>query len=322
VTPPPNGLAGAVRPTLILDAPRLSRILGASIVLASETFQFTGSFKFRAALNLARNVPNPRILTASSGNFGQAMALACTLTGKSSLIVMPHTAAHVKVDGVRFYGGTVDFVDTRVTTRAARVDEMRAAYPDAYVASPFDDPLVIAGNSSLGEELAAGLPRDCTTLVTPVGGGGLASGLVEGLRRAGRALTIYGAEPALANDASRSFRAGHIVSNASEPPTIADGARTLSIGSHNWPLIRDGLADILEVPEPAIAEAVRLIFTHTHLKAEPTGALSLAAVLAHPDRFRDQTVCCIVSGGNVDSDVFRRLLADEPLSRSSTRINA
>lgn len=312
---PSAGLADAVRPTTLIDAPRLSRAAGPRILLATETFQFTGSFKFRAALNVARSVPHPRILTASSGNFGQALACACSLTGKASLIVMPHTSALVKVDGVRFYGGTVDFVDTRVTTRAARVAELQALHPDAYVASPYDDPLVIAGNSSLGDELGARLPDDCTTLITQIGGGGLASGLIEGLRRAGRALTIYGAEPTLANDAARSFRAGHIVANATEPPTLADGARTLSIGTHNWPILRDGLTDVLEVPEQAIAEAVRLLFEHAHLKAEPTGALSLAAVLAHPDRFAHQTVCCIVSGGNVDGEVFRRLLADAPTGR-------
>jgi threonine dehydratase len=317
---PAAGLVSAVRPTTIVDAIRLKPHVGPRILLATETFQFTGSFKFRAALNVALSVPHPRILTASSGNFGQGLACACALTGKKSVIVMPHTSAQIKVDGVRFYGGLVDLVDTRLTSRAARVAQLRAEYPEAYVASPFDDPLVIAGNSSLGHELGLRLDPACTAIVSPIGGGGLVSGLIEGLRRAERPLTVYGAEPALANDAARSFRAGHIISNSVEPPTMADGARTLSIGAHNWPIMRDGLEDILEVPEQAIAEAVRLLFVHAHLKAEPTGALSLAAVLANPDRFRDHdTVCCVVSGGNVDSDVYRQLLSDGPILRTLVR---
>src|SRR5262245_14395651 len=143
-----------VRHTLVLDAPRLSRRLGIEVLLASETFQHTGSFKFRAAFNVALLVPNPRILTASSGNFGQAMAYACQLLGKACTVVMPDTSAQVKIDAVRAYGAEVDLIDVRSVSRASRVAELAQRFPDAYVASAFDDPLVIAGNASLGLELA------------------------------------------------------------------------------------------------------------------------------------------------------------------------
>jgi len=115
-------------------------------------------------------------------------------------------------------------------------------------------------------------------------------------------------EPALANDAARSLNAGHIIRNEAEPQTIADGARTLSLGEHNWPILRDGIAGIVEVPEDKIAESVRLLFELANLKAEPTGALSVAAVLTDPDKFRGRAVCCVVSGGNVDPIVFRNIL--------------
>ena len=295
------------RPTTLIEAPRLAQQLGVDLCLASETFQRTGSFKFRAAYHLASHVPNSLVIAASSGNFGQALAYACSLLGKSAIIVMPETSARVKVDAVREYGGQVDFVDVRAKSRAERVREVAREHPEAYVASAYDDPLVIEGNSSLGEELAR-LERPLDCIVAPVGGGGLTSGIVTGIRRLGRAIEVIGAEPALGNDAARSLREGRIVSNENEPQTMADGARTLSLGRHNWAILQQGLGGIVEVPEENIARAVRLLFELANLKAEPTGALSLGALLTDPDRFRGRRVCCLISGGNVDAAVFRELL--------------
>ena len=295
------------RPTTIIDAPRLAKRLGVNLCLASESFQHTGSFKFRAAYNVASKVPNSLIITASSGNFGQALAYACSLLGKASIIVMPTTSASVKVDAVREYGGQVEFVDVRAKSRTERVRELALEHPEAYVASAYDDTLVIEGNSSLGSELAA-LDRPLDCVVVPVGGGGLASGIITGIRRVGRRIQVVGAEPAVANDAARSLRVGHIVRNDEEPQTIADGARTLSLGEHNWGILRQDLADIVEVPEENIAQAVRLLFTLANLKAEPTGALAVAALLTRPEAFYDHNVCCVVSGGNVDFAVYAAIL--------------
>ena len=304
----PDGLPAAPLPTVLHESAALTRHVGVRVLLAIETFQRTGSFKFRAALHVAQHVRESMILAASSGNFGQALACACALTGKASMIVMPQNSAKVKIDAVRQYGGLIEFVDPRTKTRLDRVNELRAEYPEAYVASAYDDPLVIAGNSSLGVELAQRLGPDCDTVVSPVGGGGLASGLIEGFRAAGRPMPIVGAEPLIANDAARSLREGHIVRNELEPQTIADGARTVSVGQHNWPILKSGLQQIVEVPERRIAEAVRLLFELAHVKAEPTGALSLAALLTAPEVFEGKTVCCVVSGGNVDVDVYVQLL--------------
>ncbi|HEV2349717.1 MAG TPA: pyridoxal-phosphate dependent enzyme [Terriglobia bacterium] len=297
-------------PTTIIEAPRLAQRLGVDLFIASETFQHTGSFKFRAAYNVASRVPNALIITASSGNFGQALAYACSLLGKSSIVVMPTTSAEVKVNAVREYGGRVELVDVRTKSRAERVKELAREHPEAYLASAYDDPLVIEGNSSLGMELAA-LRRPLDCVVAPVGGGGLTSGIITGVRqsvRPGQTIQVVGAEPALANDASRSLKAGKIVHNDAEPQTIADGARTLSLGEHNWPILLDGIAGIVEVPEDTIAKAVRHLFSLANLKAEPTGALSLAAVITSPEKFHGQSVCCVVSGGNVDPAVYLSLL--------------
>jgi threonine dehydratase len=301
-------LKEVIRPTTIIEAPRLARRLGVELTIASETFQFTGSFKFRAAYNLASKVREQQIITASSGNFGQAMAYACRLLGKFCTIVMPATSAQVKIDAVREFGGTVDLIDVREISRAARVAALAEENPDAYVASAYDDPLDIEGNASLGAELAA-LPREFDYVIAPVGGGGLTSGLIQGLREAASSTRVVGAEPLMANDAARSLRAGHIVANESEAQTIADGARTVSVGKHNWAILESGVAHIVEVPEENIREGIRLLFGLANLKAEPTGALAIGALLTEPERFRNLRVCCVVSGGNVDAEVYRQMLA-------------
>lgn len=301
-------VADSPRPTTIIEAPRLATHLGLDLFLASETFQRTGSFKFRAAFNVAANVPNPHIITASSGNFGQAMAYACKLFGKRCTIVMPANSARVKVDAVLSHGGRVDLVDTTKVKRADRVAQLAAEHPDAYVASAYDDPYVIAGNSTLGDELVA-LDTPPDVVVAAVGGGGLTSGLVQAAQRAGNRMKVVGAEPLMANDAARSLRAGHIVANESEPQTIADGTRTLSVGRHNWAILKDGIEGIVEVPEDAIREAVRLLFSLANLKAEPTGALGVAALLTDPTRFEGRRVCCVVTGGNVDPAVYASIIA-------------
>ena len=304
----PRPLREVIRATTIIEQERLSARLGAQVTIATETFQHTGSFKFRAAYNLASQVTERQIITASSGNYGQAMAYACRLLGKSCTVVMPATSAQVKIEAVRQYGGAVDLIEVGVISRAARVEQLAREHPEAYVASAYDDPLVIDGNASLGEELAA-LDRHIDVIGAPVGGGGLTSGIVKGVRRAGRAIEILGAEPLVANDAARSLRAGHIVANEAEPQTIADGARTVSVGLHNWAVIKDGLSKIIEVPEENIKEGVRLLFTLANLKAEPTGALAIGALLTEPELFQGHSICCVVSGGNVDPEVYRSILS-------------
>ncbi|HKF58022.1 MAG TPA: threonine/serine dehydratase [Blastocatellia bacterium] len=303
-------LEKVVRPTTFIESRRLSRHLGIDLVLASETFQHTGSFKFRAAYNLASTVPHHEIITASSGNFGQALAYSCSLLGKQCTIVMPATSAQVKIDAVRDFGGIVDLTDVRVKGRNERLAEVAREKPLAFAASPYDDPLVIQGNASLGREICQS-GRDFDFIVAPVGGGGLSSGIIKGVRQSGKdaRIKIVGAEPLIANDAARSLREGRLIKNDFEPMTIADGARTPSLGQHNWQILREGISDIVEVPEDKIKEAVRLLFAAANLKAEPTGALGLAAVMTKPEIFRGHSVCCVVSGGNVDSAVYSELLA-------------
>lgn len=295
-----------IRPTTFIESAKLRDHLGLDLTIASETFQHTGSFKFRAAYNLALNVEQDEILTASSGNFGQALAYACKLLGKKCTVVMPVTSAVVKIDAVRAYGATVDLVDTTRIGRNERTAQLAEKMPNAYFASAYDDKFVIEGNSSLGNELAE---KDFDVVISPVGGGGLISGIILGLRRKSKHTQILGAEPVLGNDASLSLKAGRIIPNETEPITIADGARTISLGKLNWEIIKGGVAGIIEVPDETIIKAVRLYFGLANLKCEPTGALSLAALMLKAEKFHDKKVCVIVSGGNVDPTVYLHIVA-------------
>lgn len=220
---------------------------------------------------------------------------------------MPETSAKVKIEAVKSFGATVDLIDVRKIGRGERVSQLAAEMPEAYIASAYDDLLVIEGNASLGDELSA---RNFDVIISPIGGGGLASGIITGLCRGGNQAKVFGAEPLLGNDAARSLKAGEIIANETEPNTIADGARTVSLGKHNWKILHTGLTEIIEVSEENIGEAVRLLFSLVNLKVEPTGALSLGAILENKEKFAGKKVCLVVSGGNVDTGVYQKILQD------------
>lgn len=298
-------LKDAIRPTTIIRSSKMIDHLGLDITIASETFQHTGSFKFRAAYNVVSSVPNDEFIGVSSGNFGQALAFACKLLGRKCTVIMPANSAAVKVEAVRQFGATADLIDVNVVSRTERLAQLAETSPDAYLASAFDDELVIDGNSTLGDELCE---HDFDAVIVPVGGGGLIAGTLRSFCRNGKTTEVYGVEPLMANDAARSFRAGSLMANDREPQTIADGTRTLSLGDITWPIIRDGVKGFFEVDEDAITAATRLHYTHANLKCEPTGALTLAALMTDGEQFRDKKVCIVVSGGNVDPTVYARLI--------------
>lgn len=298
-----------LRPTCLIRSIALDRIAGVEVLLISETFQHTGSFKYRAALSAALHSPAPRLLCASSGNFGAALARAAAQAGKGCAVIMPHRSAQVKIDAVRGHGAEVDLIDTAVTSRAARLAQRAAADPEAEAVSPYDDARVIAGNASLGAEIFAQDPPPC--LIAPVGGGGLSAGLVVARDHLAPGCEVFGAEPLLCNDAARSLREGRLVADEREGDTLCDGARTLSLGRRNFAILRRGLAGVCEVTEAQVRRAVRLLFSLANLKAEPTGALALAALLSDPARFSGRKrVACVVSGGNVDPAAYARLIVE------------
>jgi threonine dehydratase len=304
----PQSLIEAIRPTTFIESVPLSNLLGAKVTVATETFQHTGSFKFRAAYNVALNTPNDIYIAASSGNFGQALARACQILGKRCIVVMPDNSAGVKIEAVRSFGATADLINTKEIGRWERVQQLAQQYPDAYLASAYDDPLVIEGNSTLGLEIAD-YKEKFDAVIVPIGGGGLISGVIKGLCDKGDTAQVYGAEPLMGNDAARSMREGKIIINELEPQTIADGARTVSVGEHNWQIIQNGVRGIFEVSEEKIKEGVRTLFAYANLKVEPTGALTIGAVLENQEFFAGKSVCIVVSGGNVDTEVYQQILS-------------
>lgn len=308
-------LPNFVKPTTFQSTFLLDRALGAKVTLASETLQITGSFKFRAAYNLLASVPNDEVITASSGNFGQAVAYACMLLNKRCTVIMPSTSSKSKQAAIRAYGGTVDIADMAVTTRLQRAAEVLTDHPGAFFAPPYDHYRVVAGNSTLGKEIFEHLHREgeerLDAIVCPIGGGGLISGIIVARDILAPDVEIIGAEPLLGNDAARSLREGRLESLDQEPATMADGTRTLSVGNLNWEIISHGMQRIIEVPEDMIAEGLRTLYACANLKVEPTGALSAGALLTRPEIFAGKRICCIISGGNVDIETYARVLAPE-----------
>ncbi|MBX3148971.1 pyridoxal-phosphate dependent enzyme [Candidatus Obscuribacterales bacterium] len=294
-----------------MDSVKLNNELGTRVLIASETFQHTGSFKFRAAYNVALSSSAPHLVTASSGNFGQALAYACQLTGKKCTVVMPETSTKSKIEAVEGFGGEIRLVDVGVKSRGEwLLDVLIELGTEVESVSPYDDERVIEGNSTLADELV-NYKDDFDSVIVPIGGGGLSAGLIEGFKRNGVDVKVFGAEPKLGNDAAQSLNKGEIVSNEKEPATIADGARTLSVGKHNFPILKSGLTEILEVEEDEIVAAMRLLFMQANLKCEPTGALSLAALMANKERFEHKKPLVIVSGGNVDAAQYAKLIATD-----------
>ncbi len=302
-------LPAFVRPTTFHNAMLLNQALDAEVTLASEAFQITGSFKFRAAYNLLREVENDEVITTSSGNFGQAVAYACMLLGKKCTVLMPANSSKSKQANIRAYGGEVALIDTSTKSRQLYTTEMLAEHANAFYAPPYDHYRVVAGNSTLGREIfehfgSGGIDY----LLCPIGGGGLISGIITARDILAPDVEVVGVEPLLGNDAAQSLRAGHIVTLDVEPQTMADGTRTPSVGNLNWEIIKTGLTKIIEVPEEKIAAGLQTLYAKANMKVEPTGALTTGAMLTQPDLFRGKRVCLIVSGANVDMDVYVRVL--------------
>jgi threonine dehydratase len=296
------------RSTKIEHFPAIDQLLGMEIYFASELEQITHSFKFRAAWSVVNNIEAEGFIAASSGNFGQALACACQRLGKACVIVMPTTSAQVKINAVYSYGAEIIFVDTRMQSRAEKVHEVSKEYSSFYVASAYDCEHVISGNASLGVEIAH-LEEKFDLIIAPIGGGGLAAGIIRGLRGSGDETPVWGAEPFLADDLYWSLKAQKLLKHDIEPQTLADGARTLSVGRRNWTILKENLINVIQVSEEKITQAVQLLWK-MGLRVEPTGALTLGGLLETED-WKGKKVLAVISGGNVDPELFERLIGKE-----------
>jgi len=278
--------------------------------LKPETLQPIGAFKIRGAVTaISRLAPEVRakgVLAHSSGNHAQAVAYAARRFGVDAHIVIPDNAPPRKIDSTRALGATVELVP--VEERFSRPAELARETGKAMV-PPFDHPDVIAGQGTIGLEIAEDAP-DVAVVLVPVSGGGLISGIAAAISALLPNAKVIGVEPALAGDAAESFRTGvHQKWNPQDTArTIADGLRTFSVGELPWQHIQAQVSDIITVTEEEIAEATRRLALQARLLAEPSGAVTTAAFLFHRDELPPGKTVAIVSGGNIDPDVLRAIL--------------
>ena len=289
-----------VHRTPLIASRSLSERLGVEVRLKCENLQRAGSFKIRGAMNALLQIDpldRPRgVVAFSSGNHAQGVALAAKLLGMPATIVMPENSVRSKVEATLAYGARVVQAGVTSATRDT-VARQLAEESGASVIPPFDDERIIAGAGTVGLEIVEEWP-EATAVVTPLGGGGLLSGTALAATSLRPGIDVFGVEPAAGNDGEQSFHSGRIVS-IDPPDTIADGARTLSIGTRNFAIIRERVRDVVSVADDVLLETLKWTMYRTKLVIEPTGALGLAALIDGKIRPKGP-VAVVVSGGNLD----------------------
>jgi threonine dehydratase len=295
-----NALKGRVHNTPVLRSSTLDDISGATLLFKCENFQKMGAFKMRGALNailqLSDSQRNAGVVTHSSGNFGQAVALAAKNLGVKAYIVMPSNAPKVKIAAVKGYGGSITISEPTLASRELESQRLQRE-TGAIFLHPSNDLDVILGNATATMELLE-YKEDLDYVFVPVGGGGLLAGTALAAHYFGKECSVIGGEPMEADDAWRSLRSGSIETNATAN-TIADGLRT-NLGTVNFPIIQSLVTEIIRVEEREIVNALRLIWERMKIIVEPSCAVPLAALLKEKDRFRNKKIGIILSGGNVN----------------------
>lgn len=305
--PSPNDVAhamirlrGIAHQTPVLSSRTLNEQVGAELFFKCENFQRVGAFKFRGAYNAIAQLTADQkargVVTHSSGNHAQGVALAAALLGVPAVVVMPPDAPAVKRAATAAYGAQI------VSAPAVEREKTSAALAHEHgytLIHPYDDPQVIAGQGTAAWELfeeVGGLD----VLLAPVGGGGLLSGCALAAAALAPHCQVMGVEPATGDDAGRSWRAGEIIALEHVPQTMADGARTRFIGQHNLAIMRRYVADMTVATDDEIRQALGWVQGRLKIVVEPTAALPLAALLAGRLDVRGRRVGIVLSGGNVD----------------------
>jgi threonine dehydratase len=286
----------------------LNEMLGAEVFFKCENFQRIGAFKFRGAFNSISQLTDAEkargVLTYSSGNHAQAVALVGRLLGVETTIIMPDNAPATKRTATEGYGATVVAYDPAQQSREAISKELEAKHGHTLI-PPYDHIEVVAGQGTSALELFEEV-GELDMLLTPCGGGGLLSGSAISASGVSPNCRVIGIEPELADDATRSFHT-KVLHTVENPPTIADGTRTPSLGEITFPLVLEYVDDMKTVTEEAIIEAVQFLFYRMKLVVEPSGALGLAALLSKSVIAKGR-VGIIISGGNIDAATMKMIL--------------
>ena len=305
------GLRGIALRTPLVPSDPLAAKCGVPVFLKPEMLQRAGAFKFRGAYWFVSQIDaadRARGLVApSSGNHGQAVALAAQLFGVRATIVMPVTAPAAKIAGAERFGARVILEGTTTAERMAKAQEV-AVQEGAVLVPPYDHPTIIAGQGTIGLEIGEDMP-DVGMVLVPVGGGGLSSGTAAAVKMIAPRVKVIGVEPAGSPKLTRARAAGEPVIIPPNPDGLADGLLAVKIGSIPFAHHQRYLDDVVTVPDSALPGAVRFLLDRHKLVAEPSGAITVAALLEGIVQPAARTVC-VLSGGNIEWDGLRRLLGD------------
>jgi len=295
-------IAPHVHRTPVATCASIDAIAGTTLFFKCENLQKVGAFKARGAANAVFSLSDEEasrgVCTHSSGNHAAALARAAGLRGVPAYIVMPSSAPPVKRAAVAGYGALITECEPTLEARETTLAEVQGRTGATFI-HPYDDPRVIAGQGTAALELLEQAP-DLAVVMPPVGGGGLASGTTITVTSLRPEIELWGAEPSGADDAFRSLRDGKLYPSV-KPTTIADGLLT-SLSDRTFRILSGGLAGILTVDEETIVRAMRLLWERAKILVEPSGAVPLAAVLAHGERFAGRRIGLILSGGNANLD--------------------
>lgn len=303
------GLKGVAVRTPLLGSDALSEITGVPSFVKPEMLQRGGAFKFRGAYTyLSRLSPEDRargVITASSGNHGQAVALAAKLFGVPATIVMPTTVPRAKKDGAVRLGARCIYQGITTAERMEKAKEIQQA-EGLVLVPPYDDPTIIAGQGTCGLEIAEDMP-DVGTVLVPIGGGGLSAGVSRALKLLAPSVRVIGVEPEGSPKYSRARAAGAPVDIPANPDGLADGLLAVRIGTRNFEHLQAHLDGIVTIPDGLLPCAMQFALDRMKLVAEPSGAITLAALLDGRVKPVGPTVA-ILSGGNMEYDGIRALL--------------
>ena len=290
--------------TPVLTSSYLNDLTGAELFFKCENFQKAGAFKVRGACNavfgLADDKLSRGVATHSSGSHALSLSYAAGRRGIACNVVMPRTAPQAKKDAVRGYGGVIVECEPSTSSREAVFAEMVAKSGADFV-HPYNDPRVIAGQATCSRELMEQV-EGLDAVVAPIGGGGMISGTCLTVSNTAPTVKIYAAEPEQADDAYRSFKAGHIIADDA-PVTVADGLK-VPLKDLTWHFVKNHVTDILTASEDEIIEAMKTTWKRMKIVIEPSCAVPLATILKNPDVFRGRRVGVIITGGNVDLDTL------------------
>ena len=311
VTAAAKRLEGTAHRTPVMRSRTIDAQLSAQLFFKCENLQRMGAFKFRGAFNALSKFDERQrkagVVTFSSGNHAQAIALSARILGINATIIMPNDAPAAKVAATRGYGGNVVQYD-RFTEDREQIGRDLAEKHGLTLIPPYDHPDVIAGQGTAAKELFEKV-GELDALFVCLGGGGLLSGSALSARALSPRCKVYGVEPEAGNDGQQSFHSGKIV-HIDTPKTIADGAQTQHLGAYTFEIIRRDVDDILTVSDNALVDSMRFYAERMKLVVEPTGCLSLAGARAMKERIKGQRVGIVISGGNVDLKRFAAFLAD------------